>query len=199
MLFRSLGCSNVFCKSVRWWLTCWALMSNHTRDLFLPDIVPADLQDTVQPAGDLHKAYCRLHHTCPMILDSRVPLQARKMLVNLQEASSHALDAARVRSVLACGFYPLFGRLLPPGTGLSQRSRSTLLTGKGEKVRHYKKVLPVFSKLDRSILEHPSHMQLRDGRHACLPWGCQGMHNKRNAVGIPQSWQGRPWQQIWSW
>ena len=93
-----------------------------------------------------------------MILDSRVPLQARKMLVNLQEASSHALDAARVRSVLACGFYPLFGRLLPLGAGPSQRSRSTLLTGKGEKVGHtgYRQGAAGITNLNGSILEYSS-------------------------------------------
>ena len=81
------------------------------------------------------------------------------MLVNLQEASSHALDAGRVRSVLACGFYPLFGRLLPPGAGPSQRNRSTLLTGKGDKVRHtdFKQGAVKVSKIGGSIQEHPFH------------------------------------------
>ncbi len=106
-------------------------------------------------------------------LDVQVSLQARKMLVSLQEASSHALDAARVRSVLACGFYPLFGRLLPPGSGPSQRNRSTLLTGKGEKVRHtgHKQGAAKVSQGGRSILEHPTYRGCRGGGHTCLPWG----------------------------
>ena len=93
------------------------------------------------------------------MLDFRVSLQARKMLVTLQEASSHALDAGRVRSVLACGFYPLFGRLLPPRAGPSQRNRSTLLTGKGEKVRltDQKQGAAEVSKVGGSVLERPAH------------------------------------------
>ena len=123
-----------------------------------------------------------------------MPLQARKMLVNLQEASSHALDAGRVRSVLACGFYPLFGRLLPPGAGPSQRNRSTLLTGKGEKVRHtdHRQGAAGLSKVGRSILGRPSY---RERRETCTP-ACSGGEQSctpyAQLSAFPQIWQIRP-------
>ena len=68
-------------------------------------------------------------------------LQARGLVTNLAHASRNASDAGIVRSVLACGFYPLVGCLLPGKAkgndfqkGPSAKGKGMLVTAKNEKV-----------------------------------------------------------------
>ena len=64
-------------------------------------------------------------------------LQLRGLVDTLANASINAANGGLVRSVLACGFYPLVGRLLPvKGHQGGPRSKSTIVTGKDEKVGH---------------------------------------------------------------
>ncbi|KAL0045428.1 hypothetical protein WJX82_006305 [Trebouxia sp. C0006] len=63
-------------------------------------------------------------------------LQVRGLVESLGSASMSAADGGLVRSVLACGFYPLVGRLLPvKGNQGGPRSKATIITAKDEKVR----------------------------------------------------------------
>ncbi|KAA6424000.1 MAG: putative ATP-dependent RNA helicase DHX36-like [Trebouxia sp. A1-2] len=63
-------------------------------------------------------------------------LQVRGLVESLASASMSAADGGLVRSVLACGFYPLVGRLLPvKGNQGGPRSKATIITAKDEKVR----------------------------------------------------------------
>ena len=59
----------------------------------------------------------------------------RGLVESLGSASTSAADGGLVRSVLACGFYPLVGRLLPvKGNQGGPRSKATIITAKDEKV-----------------------------------------------------------------
>lgn len=59
----------------------------------------------------------------------------RGLVDSLGSASMSAADGGLVRSVLACGFYPLVGRLLPvKGNQGGPRSKATIITAKDEKV-----------------------------------------------------------------
>ena len=59
----------------------------------------------------------------------------RGLVESLGSASLSAADGGLVRSVLACGFYPLVGRLLPvKGNQGGPRSKATIITAKDEKV-----------------------------------------------------------------
>ncbi len=59
----------------------------------------------------------------------------RGLVESLGSASMSAADGGLVRSVLACGFYPLVGRLLPvKGNQGGPRSKATIITAKDEKV-----------------------------------------------------------------
>ncbi len=63
-------------------------------------------------------------------------LQFRGLVDSLPSASVNAVDGGLVRSVLACGFYPLVGRLLPvKGNQGGPRSKAAIITAKDEKVR----------------------------------------------------------------
>ena len=62
-------------------------------------------------------------------------VQVRGLVESLGSASLSAADGGLVRSVLACGFYPLVGRLLPvKGNQGGPRSKATIITAKDEKV-----------------------------------------------------------------
>jgi len=62
-------------------------------------------------------------------------VQVRGLVESLGSASTSAADGGLVRSVLACGFYPLVGRLLPvKGNQGGPRSKATIITAKDEKV-----------------------------------------------------------------
>ncbi len=62
-------------------------------------------------------------------------VQLRGLVESLGSASMSAADGGLVRSVLACGFYPLVGRLLPvKGNQGGPRSKATIITAKDEKV-----------------------------------------------------------------
>ncbi len=62
-------------------------------------------------------------------------VQVRGLVESLGSASMSAADGGLVRSVLACGFYPLVGRLLPvKGNQGGPRSKATIITAKDEKV-----------------------------------------------------------------
>ncbi len=62
-------------------------------------------------------------------------MQVRGLVESLGSASMSAADGGLVRSVLACGFYPLVGRLLPvKGNQGGPRSKATIITAKDEKV-----------------------------------------------------------------
>lgn len=66
-------------------------------------------------------------------------VQLRGLVDTLANASINASNAGLVRSVLACGFYPLVGRLLPvKGNQGGPRSKAMIVTAKGEKVRDAK-------------------------------------------------------------
>ena len=58
-------------------------------------------------------------------------LQYRDLVDILPRASVNAADGGLVRSVLACGFYPLVGRLLPQK---HRHQAATVITAKEEKV-----------------------------------------------------------------
>ena len=58
-------------------------------------------------------------------------LQYRGLVDSLASASVNAADGGLVRSVLACGFYPLVGRLLP---AKHRHQAATVITAKIEKV-----------------------------------------------------------------
>ncbi len=59
----------------------------------------------------------------------------RGLVESLGSASMSAADGGLVRSVLACGFYPLVGRLLPvKGNQGGPRNKATIITAKDEKV-----------------------------------------------------------------
>ncbi|KAK9835371.1 hypothetical protein WJX81_005267 [Elliptochloris bilobata] len=63
-------------------------------------------------------------------------LMARGFTASLASASRNAADAGLVRSVLAAGFYPQVGRLLPASDGAGrERKGAVILTAKQEKVR----------------------------------------------------------------
>lgn len=62
-------------------------------------------------------------------------LQLRGLVDSLANASMSAASGGLVRSVLACGFYPLLGRLLPlKGHQGGPRPKATIVTAKDEKV-----------------------------------------------------------------
>ena len=62
-------------------------------------------------------------------------MQVRGLVESLGSASMSAADGGLVRSVLACGFYPLVARLLPvKGNQGGPRSKATIITAKDEKV-----------------------------------------------------------------
>ena len=62
-------------------------------------------------------------------------LQLRGLVDSLANASMSAANGGLVRSVLACGFYPLLGRLLPvKGHQGGPRPKATIVTAKDEKV-----------------------------------------------------------------
>lgn len=65
-------------------------------------------------------------------------MQFRGLVDTLPNASINAANGGLVRSVLACGFYPLVGRLLPlkGGPQRGPRGKATIVTGKDEKVWH---------------------------------------------------------------
>ncbi|KAL3133848.1 hypothetical protein ABBQ32_008317 [Trebouxia sp. C0010 RCD-2024] len=63
-------------------------------------------------------------------------LQLRGLVDTLANASMSATNGGLVRSVLACGLYPLVGRLLPTkGHQGGPRPKATIVTAKDEKVR----------------------------------------------------------------
>lgn len=62
-------------------------------------------------------------------------LQLRGLVDTLANASMSATNGGLVRSVLACGLYPLVGRLLPTkGHQGGPRPKATIVTAKDEKV-----------------------------------------------------------------
>ena len=61
-------------------------------------------------------------------------MQGQGLVESLATASLTAADGGLVRSVLACGFYPLVGRLLAPKAKGGPHSKATILTAKNEKV-----------------------------------------------------------------
>ena len=62
-------------------------------------------------------------------------VQFRGLVDSLGSASLRAGDGGLVRGVLACGFYPLVGRLLPVKAKQGgPRGKATILTAKDEKV-----------------------------------------------------------------
>ena len=65
-------------------------------------------------------------------------MQARGLVTTLAAASWRAQDFGVVRSVLACGMYPLVGRLLPSlktrQAGRRDHSQAVIVTAKAEKV-----------------------------------------------------------------
>lgn len=68
--------------------------------------------------------------------ESYVLLQHRGLVDSLAAASVNAADGGLVRSVLACGFYPLVGRLLPQPKGWGgPAAKTALITAKDEKVK----------------------------------------------------------------
>ena len=65
--------------------------------------------------------------------------QARGFVTTLQAASWRASDAGIVRCVLACGMYPLVGRVLPPvqsGGKQGGKGPAIIITSKADKVLH---------------------------------------------------------------
>lgn len=62
-------------------------------------------------------------------------LQVRGLVDSLANASMSAAHAGLVRSVLACGLYPLVARLLPLKVHQGgPRPKATIVTAKDEKV-----------------------------------------------------------------
>lgn len=62
-------------------------------------------------------------------------MQTQGLVENLATASLNAANGGLVRSVLACGFYPQVGRLLPPkGNQGGPHSKAVILTARDEKV-----------------------------------------------------------------
>ncbi|KAK9814740.1 hypothetical protein WJX72_010718 [[Myrmecia] bisecta] len=78
-----------------------------------------------------HATMCMLEGMRSQLLGE---LQTRGLVTSLQGVSQRAGEASLVRSVLACGFYPQLGHLLPPPAFGAQRKKGTILTGKGEKI-----------------------------------------------------------------
>ena len=79
-------------------------------------------------------------------------MQTQGLVESLATASLNAANGGLVRSVLACGFYPQVGRLLPPkGNQGGPHGKAVILTARDEKVgftgRHFTilctRVLPV--------------------------------------------------------
>lgn len=62
-------------------------------------------------------------------------MQSQGLVESLETASLNAANGGLVRSVLACGFYPLVGRLLPPkGNQGGPHGKAVILTARDEKV-----------------------------------------------------------------
>ncbi|KAK9807916.1 hypothetical protein WJX73_001801 [Symbiochloris irregularis] len=106
------------------------------------------------------------HATMNMISGMRSQLlrelQARGLVASVQAASWRAADLGVVRSVLACGLYPLVGRLLPrqgaAAKGTRERSGASILTSKAEKAAIH------LGSVNTSLTFPP---QSRDGRQEC--------------------------------
>ncbi|KAL4422956.1 hypothetical protein ABPG75_009153 [Micractinium tetrahymenae] len=88
------------------------------------------------------RGYCSLNFLSPATMNmldgmrSQLlsELVARGFVESLEAASANAQRSDLVRAVLACGFYPHVGRLLPLPPN-DKKARTSVLTRKGEKVR----------------------------------------------------------------
>lgn len=70
-------------------------------------------------------------------------MQSQGLVESLDTASLSAANGGLVRSVLACGFYPLVGRLLPPkGNQGGSHGKAVIITARDEKVTVSNQWLP---------------------------------------------------------